>query len=271
MSRSTIVDGIEVVEDGDAEDAVLMIHGWPDTLRLWDATVAALAPQLRCVRFTLPGYDLAKPPRPTAVAQMSEFMARVVDLAGRGRPVTLLLHDWGCVFGYQYAMTHPDKVARLVGVDIGDAGSPAFRRSLTLKAQWMIASYQLWLAAAWRIGGALGDRMTRRMAAALRCPADPARIGSQMNYPYAMRWFGAVGGMRDMAPLAPQCPMLYVYGARKPFAFHSPGWVAALAARPGCRVVPLRAGHWVMVDRPDEFHHALLDWLAADAGDRPVR
>jgi len=263
MGTTTIIDGIEVLEEGDGDEAIVMVHGWPDTRALWDATVAALSPQWRCVRFTLPGYDLAQPPRPTSVAQMSAFIDRVVAHAGRGRPVTLLLHDWGCVFGYQYAMTHPDKVARLIGVDVGDAGSRATRRALTPRAKWMIASYQLWLAMAWRIGGAVGDRMTRRMARRLRCPVPPQRIGVQMNYPYAMRWLGAVGGMRGMAPLEPRCPMLYLYGARKPFAFHSPQWLETLAARPGSRVVALRSGHWLMVEKPDEFNRALLDWLGS--------
>jgi len=265
MPHTTILDGIEVIEEGVGDDAIVMIHGWPDTHRLWDGAVAALSPRWRCVRFTLPGFDLTGPPRPTSVAQMTDFIGLVVEHAGRGAPVTLLLHDWGCVFGYQFAMTHPDKVARLIGVDIGDAGSPEFARALTPKAKAMIAGYQLWLAAAWRIGGRVGDGMTRSMARALRCPADPAGIAAQMNYPYAMRWFGAVGGMRRLAPLEPRCPMLYLYGTRKPFAFHSPEWVRALATRPGCRVVPMRAGHWVMLDQPEAFNRAVLDWPAPAA------
>jgi len=36
------VDGHTVVLQGQGE-VVLMLHGWPDTLALWDGTVAALA------------------------------------------------------------------------------------------------------------------------------------------------------------------------------------------------------------------------------------
>ena len=265
MPSTTTLDGIEIIEEGVGDEAIVMIHGWPDTHRLWDGAVAALSPRWRCVRFTLPGFDLTRPPRPTSVAQMTDFIGLVVEHAGRGAPVTLLLHDWGCVFGYQFAMTHPDKVARLIGVDVGDSGSREFRHALTPKSKRMIASYQIWLSAAWRIGGALGDRMTRYMARRMRCPADPARIAAQMNYPYAMRWLGAVGGMRRLAPLAPRCPMLYLYGARKPFAFHSQGWLQALAAQPGSRVVPMSTGHWVMLDQPEAFSRELLDWLAPGA------
>ena len=262
MATTKTLDGIEVLEEGQGDDVIVMIHGWPDTHRLWDGQVGALADRFRCVRFTLPGYDLALPPRPTSVAAMVDLIRQVVEDGGGGRPVTLLLHDWGCVFGYQFAMTHPALVSRLIGIDIGDSGSREFARSLTVKARLMIAGYQLWLAWAWRIGGSLGDRMTRAMVRALHCPVDPARVGAQMNYPYAMRWLGAVGGMRHLAPLDPQCPMLFLYATRKPFAFHSPAWVQALAARPGCRVQPMKTGHWVMLDQPQAFNRVLLEWLA---------
>jgi cis-3-alkyl-4-acyloxetan-2-one decarboxylase len=265
MTTTTLLDGIEVIEDGQGDAAIVMIHGWPDTHRLWDAAVAALSPHWRCVRFTLPGFDIAQPPRPMPLARMVELIGKVVEHAGRGAPVTLLLHDWGCVFGYAFVMTHPQRVSRLIGVDIGDAGSREFARSLTLKAKAMIAGYQLWLALAWRIGGAIGDRMTRAMARALRCPADPARIGAQMNYPYDMAWTGSHGGLRRLAPLDPPCPMLYLYGARKPFAFHSPAWAQRLAAQPGSRVVAMRTGHWVMVDQPEAFNREVIDWLRPTA------
>jgi len=59
--------------------------------------------------------------------------------------------------------------------------------------------------------------------------------------------------------------MLYLYGQRKPFMFHSPAWIDALARRPGSRVVGLRTGHWVMLDQPQEFIAAVSDWLDATA------
>ncbi|MBK9361948.1 MAG: hypothetical protein IPM99_12840 [Rubrivivax sp.] len=59
----------------------------------------------------------------------------------------------------------------------------------------------------------------------------------------------------------PALPMLFVYGRRKPTAF-TRAWAHALAARPGCRVVEMPTGHWVMVDDPAGFQRVLLDWLA---------
>jgi cis-3-alkyl-4-acyloxetan-2-one decarboxylase len=255
------VDGIEVLLDGDAEHTVVMIHGWPDTHRLWDSTVAHLKGRHRCVRFTLPGFDVAQPPRPTSMAQMTALFKAVVDRVSPDRPVTLLLHDWGCVFGYEFAARHPDRVARVVGVDIGDHNSGAYLRSLPAKAKFQVAFYQLWLALAWKLGGSLGDRMSRWMARAIGCRTDPARIGWRQNYPYAMQWFGTAGGFRGAARVDLPCPMLYVYGQRKLFMFHSPRWLEALAARAGCAVHALPTGHWVMAQQPDAFNRVVGEWL----------
>ena len=82
-----------------------------------------------------------------------------------------------------------------------------------------------------------------------------------MNHPYAMKWYGAAGGLRGLSPVAPACPMLFVHGTRKYFDFHSRAWLAWLQARPGNAAVGLRAGHWLMLSQPDAFHAAVRAWL----------
>jgi pimeloyl-ACP methyl ester carboxylesterase len=83
-----------------------------------------------------------------------------------------------------------------------------------------------------------------------------------MNYPYAMQWFGLLGGFRGAAQVDPSCPLLYLYGERKPFMFHSPEWLAQMARRPGCAVQAFHTGHWVMVDQPAAFNQCVDAWLA---------
>ena len=144
---SSQIDGVEVFVDGDRGPVVLMLHGWPDTRVLWDAQVEALRGHFRCVRFTLPGFEPGLAHQATSLQDMLALFDKVVDLVSRDEPSILLLHDWGCFFGYQYAMLRPGRIDRGIGIDIGDAGSPAHVASLTLAAKAMTASYQLWLAA----------------------------------------------------------------------------------------------------------------------------
>ena len=265
------VDPVDVRLDGEGAVTVLMIHGWPDTLSLWDGLVAGLGEHHRCARFTLPGFAAGDTRQPWSLDDITALIARIADAVSPQRPIVLLVHDWGALFGYHFAFSHPHRVARLVGLDIGDMGSPAHLRSLGPKQKLMIAGYQLWLAAAWRAGGALGDRMTRAMARWLRAPGEPAGISSRMNYPYDIAWFRTHGSYRHArGPALPvPMPMLYVYGQRKPFMFRSPQWLAGLAAQPGCRVAGLPSGHWLMSRRPQVLCDLLLEWLGSLRDDCP--
>ena len=199
------VDGLEVVTDGKRGPVVLMLHGWPDTRVLWDAQVAALRDRFRCVRFTLPGFEPGSARRATSLEEMLTLFDKVVDLVSPDRPVVLLLHDWGCFFGYQYAMLRPDRIERVIG------------------------------SRHHRVAG--------------------------MNYPYDIAWTGSHGSYRDVRSVELACPLLFIYGRRKPFMFHSPTWEAGVAAQAGCEVVAMDTGHWVMREQPAKLNDAILRWL----------
>ena len=263
------VDGVETIVEGSGPKTIVMVHGWPDTHRLWDRQVEALKDRYRCVRFTLPGFEPGAPKRAHPFEALLDTIRNIVERACPGERVTLLLHDWGCFFGYQFAMRCPELVERVVGVDIGDSGSRQHRTELGAKGKLMALAYQIWLAAAWRIGGRAGDAMARSMVRALRCPSvDRRDVRAQMGYPYAMRWLGAAGGFPRLALFKPHVPMLFMYGERKSIMFHSRAWAERVAAQPPNRVIPFPTGHWIMVQRPREFNDALLGWLAETDGRR---
>jgi pimeloyl-ACP methyl ester carboxylesterase len=92
MTRSTLtIQGIDVFIEGDGLETVLLIHGWPDTHRLWDRSVQALKQFFRCARFTLPGFDIEKPARATSLAEMTALIAEIVDILCPLRQVQLVL------------------------------------------------------------------------------------------------------------------------------------------------------------------------------------
>jgi pimeloyl-ACP methyl ester carboxylesterase len=246
--------------EGAGARTIVMVHGWPDTLRVWDGQVEALKDRFRCVRFTLPGFD-SKLRSAYSVDALIDTLRQVVEQASPGAPVILLLHDWGCFFGYQFAVRHPGLVDRVIGVDIGDAGSRRNLEEWGASGMFLMLAYQVWLALAWRIGGRVGDAMARWLARVTGCPTDQHTIGANMGYPYALRWLGVAGGLRGVKVFEPHCPMLFAYGERKPYMFHSRPWAERLAARPGSRVVSFPTGHWIMVERSRELNDALRAWL----------
>ena len=258
MSSQLSVQGIDVHVDGDGAETIVMVHGWPDTFRLWDRTVEVLKDRYRCVRFTLPGFVSGKDAY--TLGELLAFLAEVVERVSPGKKVILLLHDWGCFFGYQFYARNPDKVSRIVGVDIGDPRATA--QTMTGREKAIMLAYQTWNALAWRIGGPLGTWMIRSLARLGRCPSDRAPMSWRMGYPYWLLWFGGRDTFRgQVRRFEPKCPMLFVYGVRKPLRFHSPQWAAELKQMPGNDVVEFDTGHWVMSDQPQRFNEVIAAWL----------
>ncbi|WP_295991012.1 alpha/beta hydrolase [Rugamonas sp.] len=257
------IGGVEVHIEGAGAETIVMIHGWPDTYRLWDAQVEALKADYRCVRFTLPGFDIDKERRPYSLDLTMRMFDNIIRHVNAGQRVILMVHDWGAFLGYQFAMRFPKLVSRIIGVDIGDVGTPQFRRSLSLSGKVQMAWYQIWLAAAWRIGGDMGERMTHHMVQKLKAPSDPQYISSAMNYPYYIQWTGAHGSYQRARAYAPKVAMLFIYGSKKPFMFHSPQWLKALMARKTGKVLAFKTGHWPMVEQADLFNREVGGWLRA--------
>ncbi|MEY4564957.1 MAG: hypothetical protein RLZZ618_4234 [Pseudomonadota bacterium] len=261
------VDGVDVFIEGgegseaEGKDTIVMIHGWPDTCQLWDAQVAFFKGSYRCVRFTLPGFDVSKPRRLVSADDMVGTIKRIVETVSPGRPVTLMIHDWGCIFGGLLAQLHPSLVSRIVAVDVGDASTPEHLASLSRLARGMVSAYQGLLSLAWRIGGKFGDGLTRRMATALKAPGPLERISSAMNFPYFLLRSGGYAKYLLTRTGGLGFPMLFIYGTAKPFLFHTKAWADKVAAKPGNQVVAVDCGHWVMHEQTDTFNATVHAWL----------
>lgn len=239
---------------------ILMIHGWPDTRRLWDPQVAALAATHRCVRFTLPGFEPGSPRVAPSTEELVALIGQIVDAVSPDAPVILMIHDWGSLYGMQFYAAQPTRVARMVIVDVGDPrGLP--RTWNPLQAA-MVVGYQWPLALSALLPAALGDPLARLVARVLRFPGDLARVHGAMGYPYVAQWASPIGSLRRLRRFEPTCPVFFAYGRRKPLMFHTLRWVAALEADPRNRVMGFDCGHWVTVETTAAFNAAVGPWLA---------
>jgi pimeloyl-ACP methyl ester carboxylesterase len=79
MTATRQIDGIDIYIEGAGDETIVMIHGWPDTYRLWDAQVEAFKGRFRCVRFTLPGFDVDKPRQAYSRAQLIDTFKHIVE------------------------------------------------------------------------------------------------------------------------------------------------------------------------------------------------
>jgi len=248
---------LNAIIDGPATgETLVFVHGWPDDATLWDEHVAALSDRYRCVRTTMPNFDGRRSVRwGYSTDEIVDALAAMIREVSPDRKVTLILHDWGCYWGHLLHHRNPQLVARLAGLDIGAHVEPSAAAMLG------IIAYQWWLVAAFFVGGPVGDAMTRALAAAMQAPRPRAQITSWMNYPYRNVWREILGGRaRDATKdYWPQVPLLFVYGKKKPFPFHSQKWLEHVEKN-GV-VAPLDCGHWV--SRDPAFGPILQKWLAS--------
>ena len=255
---------------GNAGDTVVFVHGWPDDYRLWQQQVDALKSRFRCVLVTLPNFgELADKPGgynfPTLVDMLDRTIERVQGDAG---PVALVTHDWGAYIGYMFDQARPDKVRKMVALDIGAHVQPA-----TMKEALFMMGYQWTLIGCWLIGGVLppaGNWLSRKFAGALGVPQPQAsRVHSRSNYPYFYLWSAVlIPWLRKnlLQRYTPQCPILFIYGGNKPLMFHSERWLKIVEQTSGRNERIEGAGHWFMESHADQINQLIGAWLDDNQG-----
>jgi pimeloyl-ACP methyl ester carboxylesterase len=175
--------------------------------------------------------------------------------------VILLVHDWGCVFGYEFAMRNSDRVKKMIGLDVGDINSEDLHEALSISKKLMVFAYQIILAISFVLPRSIGNPLARFVAKFLRAKSNIENVHAGMSMPYAMRWFGVNGGIKDLMPMEPSFPFYYAYADKKPMMFHSPQWLQRLLENPNNKVQAFHCGHWIMIDRAEAFNNSVLEWL----------
>ncbi len=120
------VDGVDIhamVGPRRGAPALLLLHGYPQTLAIWHAVAPALAQRFNVVASDLRGYgDSAKPPTDERHTPYSK-RAMAADQVGLMRRLGherfhLAGHDRGGRVGHRLAMDHAQSVIRLAVLDI---------------------------------------------------------------------------------------------------------------------------------------------------------
>ena len=137
--------GIEFEVTGEGRPVVL-IHGFPDSGRLWRHQVCALAAEgFQVIVPDMRGYGASDKPAEIAAYNVAFLMGDVLgvlDHLGIER-AHIVGHDWGAMVAWALAVMTPDRVDHLAVLSVGNpatfrqAGFPQFERSwYTLLFQW---------------------------------------------------------------------------------------------------------------------------------------
>lgn len=106
-------------EGEESGDPVLLLHGFPESSRMWAPLMDALsAAGRRCVAPDLYCLGESEDPGPATFERNLEALGELHDELDLGR-VALVVHDWGGFVGLAWACEHPDQVSALVISDTG--------------------------------------------------------------------------------------------------------------------------------------------------------
>ena len=262
----TIERGLACEVEGAADgDTVVFVHGWPDDYTLWQRQVEALGERFRCVLVTLPNFGASADKRggynfPALVELLHQTIERVRH---NDAPVSLVPHDWGAYIGYMLEKAYPESVLKMVALDIGGHVRPA-----TVKEASFMMGYQWTLIACWLIGGVIppaGDWLSRKFAGALGVPRTQAeRVHSRFNYPYFYLWSGVLfpwARKNLLGYYKPRCPVLFIYGGKKPLMFHSERWLKTLDETGGRTECIEDGAHWFMQTHAEPVNALIESWL----------
>ncbi len=111
--RETTPDGEETA------DPVVLIHGFPESSRMWEPLMDALSAQgRRCVAPDLYCLGDSDDPGPATFERNLEALGDLHRELDLGR-VAVVVHDWGGFIGLAWACENPDLVSALVISDTG--------------------------------------------------------------------------------------------------------------------------------------------------------
>jgi pimeloyl-ACP methyl ester carboxylesterase len=251
--------------------AVLLLHGWPDSHRLWRHQVPALtAAGFRVVAPDLRGFGASGRPADVAAYGLANIVGDVLGVLDHLaiERAHVVGHDWGAAVAWAIAALFPDRVDHLVALSVGHPS--AFRAAGLAQREksWYMLLFQFeGIAERW-----LSDDDYANFRAWARHP-DADAVISELSRPGALtatlNWYRA-----NLPPAALVEPALDVPPVARPtMGIWSRDDMALTEENVTGSADHVTAewryeridgsGHWIPLETPDELTALLLDFLPA--------
>lgn len=250
---------LHAVEEG-AGEPVLLLHGWGATEKFWRLLLPVLAPSRRCIALDWPGFGASdKPDAPYTMAWLAEVLGRAMDALGIVS-ADMIAHSMGATAAMEFALVHPGRVRRLVLVNALVQGSTAFSFWKRVACLPVVRRIVWWFAHL---------RWVRRWVAkdfSFAARIDDEMIDDVVRGTYASL-FRTIASMRatDLVPRLPELrsPVLVVGSDRDEILLPVQQEILRKGI-PGATYVQMTGcGHIPMLERPEEFHRCVTEFLSA--------
>jgi pimeloyl-ACP methyl ester carboxylesterase len=259
-----------------AGEPVVLLHGWPQTWLMWRKIIPGLAERYRVIAPDLRGLgDSTRPAEGYDKATVAADVRELVHVHLGLGPILLVGHDWGGPVAFAYAAADPDKVRKLVLLDVpipGDGTDVFFAGRWHHAFHWIpdvpealtAGRERTYLEHFYRTWGARPDAIEdEAIAEYVRAYSQPGAMRAGFNYYRAtprdvadnQATLGSSGKLR--------MPVLSIAGTE------GRGRGAAVVLESARRVaLDVRggaienAGHWLAEEQPEEVLRRLLEFLS---------
>jgi len=255
-------------------DAVVLLHGWPQTWYEWRKIIPALAERYTVIAPDMRGLgDSSRPATGYDKRTVAADIYQLVRQLGHER-IFLVGHDWGGPVAYAYACAHPGDVRKMAILDVGIPGA-GLDQALAFRSPRNIWHVQFHFVRDLPEALVSGKERTY-LTWFFRLAYNPTAISEQDIDEY-VRCYSAPGGMRagfeyyraiftdaehniENAKTKLKMPVLALGGERGfgELTIKSTQQVAE-DVRGG---VIERCGHWIPEERPDYLADELLKFFA---------
>lgn len=269
--RYATVDGLRLARvDVGVGPPVVMLHGEPAWSLIWRKVIPPVRDAgYRCVALDHAGFGRSDKPLDPAWhslerhAGLTGALFEQLDL----RDVTLVVHDWGGPIGLTVALSHPDRVSRVVILDTAIDPQEPWTSDVWVRFREFVEQTQ-----DLPVGEGMratcfhdpGDDVVRAYEAPFPTPESKAAMrGLPMSVPRVPDEAGAaaVAGFHDALRRDPR-PMLTMWGEHDLFLTLASG--QRLTARIGRgidHVIP-DAGHGLQEDQGPMIGGLIAEWLS---------
>ncbi len=250
---------IHFIEEGEGPP-LLFLHGNPDSGDLWLPVIERVKQSFRCFAPDLPGFGRSGeiPNFDFSLNSLADLIDSLIELASIGRPLNLVVHDFGGPYGLAWAVKHATDVS-----------------GLTIMNTTFFSDYRwhFW-AKVWRtplLGELSMAGMVWPVFRRAILQGSPNLTTEQIRHAFSMitprmkrtvlRLYRAVdpivfkGWEDELVSLTSRIPSFVLWGDRDPYI--SRRFAERFRAR---KVVHLEnCGHWIPLEEPDRLADLILD------------
>ncbi len=257
---------------------VLMVHGNPSWSFYYRNLVTALSATHRCIVPDHIGMGMSDKPGDEdyeyTLARRIDDLAALIDSLELTQPLTLVVHDWGGMIGFGWAVQNPGRVSRLVILNTAAFPLPAdkafpgpLRLTRTPLGAFLVRGFNAFSWGATVVGCKL-SKMTPAISRAYRAPYDSwvnriATLRFVQDIPLGPEdpGFERIQSIADNLHRFESTPAMIVWGA-KDFVFDDAflrQWQTYLPQAAVHRQAD--AGHYVLEDAADTVIPLIADFI----------